>query len=329
MTTERSALANIGRIGFIGVGAVGATLARLLATDGATIYAVAAAHRARAAAVAALLTGDAHAATPAVVVATCDLVVLAVPDDTIAPLAESLSWRPGQAVIHLSGSQAASVLAAAAARGTRTAALHPLMTFPRVPLATPLAPVRARIAGCAWALEAVDPELATQLGLVVAALQGRLVRLAASDRIPYHISAVLASNAVVALLGAATDLWGSFADGGLATDEALAALLPLLRATVDNLAEVGLPNALTGPIARGDVGTLTAHLEWLAAAATPSSTSSVETAARSSDLALLRDAYSALARLTVPLAERKGSLSPEARTRLHALLDALARDATT
>ncbi|MGH2487348.1 MAG: DUF2520 domain-containing protein, partial [Ktedonobacterales bacterium] len=93
------------------------------------------------------------------------------------------------------------------------------------------------------------------------------------------------------------------------SDDALPALLPLLRASVENLARVGLPDALTGPIARGDVGTITRHLAWLDAhTGDPGG-------------ADLRAAYIALARLAIPLAEAKGSLSAAAAAELRGRFD--------
>ncbi len=132
--------------------------------------------------------------------------------------------------------------------------------------------------------------------------------LSENDRIPYHIAGVLASNYVVTLIGAAVALWESFGeDASLARE----ALLPLLRASVENLAAMPPSAALSGPIARGDLGTLRAHLDWLASAAQTSP-----------QISALRDAYLALARLTVPLAEAKGTLAAERAAAIRALLDA-------
>jgi predicted short-subunit dehydrogenase-like oxidoreductase (DUF2520 family) len=299
-------LAHLGAVGFIGVGAAGSTLARLFAAWGADIRMVSARHLAHAGLLARTLPGSTQAGSPEDVVATCDLIFLAVPDDVITPLAESLPWRAGQGVAHLSGSRPAAALAACVARGAYAAALHPLMTFPRYPVDAPIAPLLERVRGCAWALEAEDSSLAGRLEAIVAALDGRIVRLAAEDRVPYHISGVLASNYVAALVGAGASLWQGF---GVDRVEAVAALLPLLRATVESLADVGLPGALTGPVARGDVGTVAAHLAWLDAHA-----------ADDPQIATLRDAYVALARLAIPIAREKGTLSEDAAVRLEEIL---------
>lgn len=299
-------LAHLGAVGFIGAGAVGATLARLFAVCGADIRMVAARHLAHVGPLTRALAGHTLVGTPEEVVATCDLVFLAVSDDAITPLAEALPWRAGQGVVHLSGARPADALAACVARGAHPAALHPLMTFPRYSIDAPIAPLMERVRGCTWALEAADSALAGRLEAIVAALDGRIVRLSVADRVPYHISGVLASNYVAALLGTGATLWQGF---GVERTGAVAALLPLLRATVESVADVGLPGALTGPVARGDAGTVAAHLAWLDthAAANP-------------QIAILRDAYVALARLAIPIAREKGTLSEEAAVRLEELL---------
>jgi len=304
-----TSLSALGRIGVIGAGAAGAALARMLAARGADVAAVAARTLERAAALAAVLP-RAAAMTPEQLVRACDLVFLAVPDDAIAPLAAALPWHTGQGAVHLSGAKAAAALAAVSAAGAHPAALHPLMTFARAPLDAPVAALLERVAGCAWALEADDAGMAAALERIVAALGGRVVRLAAGDRVPYHIAGVLASNYVVALIGAAVALWEGF---GVGRDEALRALLPLLRGAVENLSGVGLPDALSGPVARGDAGTIAAHLAWLDAYTTAH-------AGGSPELAALRDAYVALARLALPLGRAKGTLDAAAAERLARLL---------
>ncbi len=306
MARENAGLENLGRVGFVGAGAVGATLARALAERGADVVAVAARSWAHADTLACGLPG-ARAMTPDEVVRTADLVFLAVPDDAIPACATGLPWHAEQRVVHLSGARGAEALSAAGERGARTAALHPLMTFTRAPLDTPVTTLLARLDGCTWALEVSDSAFDADLERVVAALGGHVIRLGAADRVPYHIAGVLASNYAVALLGAAVALWQAF---GVDRADALQALLPLLRGTMENLSSAGLPHALSGPVARGDVGTIAAHLAWLDAHA-----------ASDPLLADLRDGYRALARLAVPLARTKGTLAPAAAESLRSLLD--------
>lgn len=303
------ALRALGRVGLIGAGAVATTLARALAARGAQVVAIASRQPERAAILAATLPACRSLPDAPAVAAIADLVLLAVPDDAIARLDAAVPWQAGQLVVHLSGARGASALAHAAAAGAAVAALHPLMIFPRPALDA--AAALARLAGCTWALDTSEPRASDQLEMLVAALGGRVVRLREDDRVPYHLAAVLASNYVVALLGAAVALWQDF---GVAPPAALDALLPLLRASVENLAALGPAAALAGPVARGDASTIAAHLDWLAQpAAIPSARAPVDAAA-------LLAAYRSLAELAIPLAQARGSLTPDAAQALRALL---------
>jgi predicted short-subunit dehydrogenase-like oxidoreductase (DUF2520 family) len=135
---------------------------------------------------------------------------------------------------------------------------------------------------------------------VVEVLGGRAIILPPGAKTLYHLAAVLVSNYTVTLTKLATDLWATF---GSEPETALAALLPLLRGTVQNLTDVGLPQALTGPIARGDTGTVERHLATLRL--------------RAPDLL---DLYRALGRETIAVAAAKGRLSDEALRELRRLL---------
>ncbi len=298
------------RVGVIGAGAVGGALVAALGARGATagmaVVAVASRRLDAAQAAAARAPGCEALDSFDALAARCDLIFIATSDDAIRTVAEGVAWRPGQAVAHLSGAQGLAPLAAAAERGALAAALHPLMTFPRASLADDPAQTVARLAGTTWALQCDDATLASRLAALVAALAGRVIQLTEADRAPYHLSGVLASNYLVTLMDAAARLWAGW---GMERDEALRALLPLLRATVDNLETVGLPAALTGPIARGDVGAVRIHEAWLRAHA-----------AVAPDGPALREAYEALARLTLPLAREKGALSATAEDELHRAL---------
>jgi len=303
----RATMASLGTIGVIGSGAVGGALARAMAAAGGNVIAVTARNVYHAKALAERIPGCQAFATPDEVTAASDLVLLAVPDDTITPLAKRIRWSAGQRVIHLSGAMSARALAAATECDATVAALHPLMTFTRALAESPIDEIQTRLRGCVWALETQDDALRGALQQMVTALGGQVTLLDEEDRIPYHISGVLASNYVVTLIGAAVALWESFGE-----DATLArgALLPLLRASVENLGNMEPAAALSGPIARGDVGTLRAHLDWLASAAHTSPEANA-----------LRDAYLALAQLTVPLAEAKGTLTPARAAAISALLE--------
>jgi len=244
-------------LGFIGAGTTGEALARCLADAGYPIVAVASRSAASAERLAARLNGcravaDAQAAADA-----ADLIFITTPDDAIAAVASQVRWRPGAWVVHVSGAESLHVLAPARRAGAAVGSIHPLQTFADREQAV------AAMPGSTFALEG-DGALLDCLREMVTALRGRAVELRSQDKALYHAAAVLVSNYVVTLVDMATRLWQQF---GAEPDSAAQALLPLLQGTVDNLRRLGLPEALTGPIARGDLGTVQRHLEALAAAA--------------------------------------------------------------
>jgi len=116
----------------------------------------------------------------------------------------------------------------------------------------------------------------------------------------YHAAAVMACNYFVTLVKLATDLWGTF---GASPEQATRALMPLLRGTLNNIENVGLPNCLTGPIARGDIGTIRKHLAALKRAAPE-----------------VLSAYRELGLHTIPVGLAKGTLDGERAEELRELL---------
>ena len=131
------------------------------------------------------------------------------------------------------------------------------------------------------------------------ALEGDWVPLKAGDKVLYHAAAVFASNYAVTLVKLATDLWKTFE---VPPGKATQALLPLLRGTVSNIGNVGLPDCITGPIARGDSGTIRKHLEALKKSAPG-----------------LIPVYSELGIETIPIALAKGKIDREKAKELAAL----------
>jgi predicted short-subunit dehydrogenase-like oxidoreductase (DUF2520 family) len=171
-----------------------------------------------------------------------DLVVIATPDGSIAEVARAIGPRPDTVVAHLAGSLGLDVLGPHA----RCAALHPLVALPNPELGA------ARLTAGAWFAVAGDPLIEG----VVADLGGRSFVVSDEHRASYHAAACIASNHLVALLGQAERV---AATAGVP----LEAYLDLVRATVDNIAELGPAEALTGPVARGDQATIDRHLEAL------------------------------------------------------------------
>lgn len=244
-------------VGIVGAGRVACALAHGLAAAGLGVTAVASRGGATAHDLAAAVGARACSAVEAL--RDVDLLLLAVPDDALPGLAAALAAgaadaAPGArrpAVVHCSGAVSVGALAPLAQAGHAVGALHLLQAFP-----TRSTPVRAGIAAAITA----QPPLRQALVALARRLGAAPLLLADEDRARYHVAAVLASNLQVTLLAHAADLLGPC---GLTRAAALDVLLELSRSALDGLAAVGLPDGLTGPLVRGDVGTIAAHLAVL------------------------------------------------------------------
>ena len=177
--------------------------------------------------------------------AGAELVLIATPDASVPDVAAAIEPSETAVVAHLAGSLGLD----AVAEHPRPAALHPLVALPN-----PAVGAR-RLRGGGWFAVAGDP-LVRQ---VVADLGGRSFEVADADRAAYHAAAVVASNHLVALLGQAERIASS-------AGVPFAALIDLVRTTVDNVDDLGPTAALTGPAARGDNDTIRRHLEAISPA---------------------------------------------------------------
>ncbi len=184
--------------------------------------------------------------------------LLAVPDRAIVEAAERFAGlgaaAPGCVALHVSGAQSADVLASLDEAGYATGALHPLST-----VADPIEGAK-RLKGSFFAFEGSQAARAAASEIVTAA-EGRLLDLHAADRARYHAACVFASNYVVACAAVAVRTLAGAAQ--ISEAEAASALKPLWEGAAANLSDAGLPEALTGPIARGDVATVQKHLSDL------------------------------------------------------------------
>jgi predicted short-subunit dehydrogenase-like oxidoreductase (DUF2520 family) len=191
-----------------------------------------------------------------------DVVIISVRDERIREVVDRLvrerKLRPNQILLHTSGANAAGdILGAARGQVKALGTLHPLVSFADPRLAA------EGLRTVAFGLEG-DPLARRVAGKLVALLGARSVVLESKDLPLYHAGAVLVSNYVVAL----ADLGrGLLIEAGVPAAEALPALIPLLTSVVQNLAQVGLPGALTGPVERGDVSSVERHLAVLRARA--------------------------------------------------------------
>ncbi len=191
---------------------------------------------------------------PVGVVEAVGTVIVAVPDPVIWSVAEALAVdeRLGahQVVLHCSGARGASSLDPLRGRVRGVGSFHPLLSFASSKAAAMLLDSAAF---------AVDGDAAAVEGArrLVAALGGQVLQIEADDRVLYHAAAATVSNHLVALAAQGAAM---FAALGIESSAATAALVPLMRSTLDNLARLGLPDALTGPVSRGDAACVEGHL---------------------------------------------------------------------
>lgn len=229
------------------------------------------------------------------VVSAADLVLLAVPDDVLVDLVQGLAatgrWRPGQLVAHVSGAHALSVLDPATRAGTLPLALHPVLPFTGRG-----SDDLARLMGASFGVSAPAPLRLVAEALVVE-MGGEPVWVTDEMRPLWHAALTIGANHLVTLVNEAADLLR--AAGAEEPDKVLG---PLLSAALDGALRFG-GRGLTGPVSRGDAGTVAKHLTALA----QSSPESIP-------------AYVAVARQTAARALASGQLRPE---QAEALLDVL------
>lgn len=241
-------------IGVIGAGRVGAVLAAALRARGYEVAAVAGESDASRTRIATLLPGV-PVAKPTAVSRAADLLLLTVPDDmlsnVVTMLAASGAIREGQYVVHTSGKHGLEVLAPAAECGAHVLAMHPAMTFTGTHVDLD------RLTGCVYGVTAA-PDTTELAEALVADLGGSISWVPEERRALYHAGLAHGANHLVTLVSQALDVLS--ASGA---EDPAATLRPLLTAALDNALSYG-DAALTGPVVRGDVETVRAHVADLA-----------------------------------------------------------------
>jgi predicted short-subunit dehydrogenase-like oxidoreductase (DUF2520 family) len=271
------------RIGVIGAGRVGTVLGTALARAGHAVVAVSAVS-AESVRRAGEYFPSAVLAEPAAVLEQVDLALLTVPDDALAGLVTGLAATDaplaGRLLMHASGRYGTAVLEPAVRLGGLPLAVHPVMTF------TGRSDDLERLRGISFGVTAPDALRLVAEALVIE-MGGEPVFIPEENRALYHAAIASAANHLVALVSQAADLLRT-----AGAEDPARVLGPLLFAALDNALRLG-DAGLTGPVARGDVGTVAGHVEALGAV-------SPEALA----------AYVALARLTADRALAAGMLAP-------------------
>jgi predicted short-subunit dehydrogenase-like oxidoreductase (DUF2520 family) len=280
------------KIGFIGAGKVGSAIAILLQKAGYHIAGVAsrtsdsAQELAKRLNCAVLSKGD--------VAKRSEVLFLTTPDDAIASVAAELAgeglFHPGQVVLHMSGAHTSQVLKPAAQAGAITLSVHPIQSFASVDKALALIP------GTYFSIEG-DAQGYDAAIKMVDKLGGKHFLLESEAKVLYHAAACVACNYMVGLLDTALDL---LAQAGVPEELRLPAFLPLVTGTVENIKNLGIHKALTGPISRGDRGTVEKHLNAMSGPAL--------------------DVYQTLGLVTVDVALNKGTINEEQAKALRSLL---------
>lgn len=289
----RSAPGERAATGIVGAGPVGLALGVALSRAGWPVTAVASRDAGRRERFRAHVPNVRAFAEARALVDDVELIILAVPDDAVMPLASTLRLYAGQAIVHTSGLLGADALAPALSAGSQAGAFHPLVAFADLDRAL------AALRGATVAIEG-DDDLAAHLAEMAEAIGGSPVRLAPGTKAAYHAAAVLSAGGVVALLDAIREVAAVL---GLDEAGALGIYLPLVEQTVANARALGIEAALTGPATRGDAGTVAAHRAALAAAAPAA-----------------LPVYDALLARDIDIATRRGALSPEGSERLRTAL---------
>jgi len=281
------------KLGFIGAGTVGSALALRLCSKGYQVVAVSSRSQTSARNLAQAVSHCQAFNSNQAVADAAELVFITTPDDVIATVASEVQWHLGQSVVHCSGADSTQSLEPAKRLGAQVGVFHPLQTFASAKQAVENMP------GSTFALEAEEP-LLSMLKDMATALEGHWIELEAKDKVVYHAAAVIACNYLVTLIKLATDLWQSF---NIPTHQSTQALLPLIRGTIHNIETVGIPKCLTGPIARGDSGTIRKHLEALQKVAPA-----------------ILPTYRELGLQTIPIALAKGRINQKQAQELQELL---------
>lgn len=287
-------------VGIVGAGRVGAVLGSALRSVGHAVVGASGISEESIERIATLLPGVPHLGVPEII-ERAELVLLTVPDDELADVVSGIAatggWQQGQLVAHTAGAHGIEILAPATAAGAIPLAIHPAMTFTGTSLDL------SRLIGCSFAVTAPNIVLPIAQALVVE-MGGEPVVIAEKDRARYHAALAHGANHLVTLVTQAMRTLES-----VGVDEPGKVLAPLLNAALDGTLRGG-EQALTGPVMRGDVSTVEAHVSQLA-----------QMGANEGSLIDVGVGYRAMARITVQRALARGKISEQ---KAQELLDVLA-----
>jgi predicted short-subunit dehydrogenase-like oxidoreductase (DUF2520 family) len=284
-------------VSIVGCGIVGTAMGKLLGKAGYRISGVVTTDLETARTAAEATGAERFSVCPWEVTRGADIVFITTPDDliesTCARISENKGFERNAVVIHCSGALSSDILSSARDAEAVVATLHPLQSFASTDQAVSLVP------GSFCTIEG-DQDALPIVRQIVEDIGGILLEIEARKKTLYHAAAVAACNYLVTLIYLALELDKI---AGLTSDSSYGALLPLIKGTLSNIGKKGIPGALTGPIARGDVATVSAHLKAI-----------------EKDAPKFLALYKCMGLYTVDLAKAKGTLSQAAAAKLRVLL---------
>ncbi len=283
-------------VAILGIGKVGTAVGFLLRQAGYKIVAVAG--RSKASLTQGIVyTGGKPYLNFSEAALTANCIIITTSDDAIAHVCKKISSeggiRPGAKVIHMSGAGGLDLLESARDAGAHVASIHPLQSFADVEGAI------KNIPGSTFGITSED-EIKEWSVQMVRDLGGRPFFISDADKPLYHAAACIGSNYLTTLIYMVEEIYQSL---GLSREDTIRAIWPLVMGTIGNIESKGTLQALTGPVARGDVGTIKNHVEALR-----------------HKLPDLLQAYSALGILTADVGLKKKTLSPETARLIKELL---------
>lgn len=243
-------------VAIIGAGKVGSVLAKTLVQRGYQLTGIAS-RTLQSAAKLAQETDTKATVKAAEITFNAEIILLATPDRCISQVIHDLikdgGLRAGQFVFHTSGGVGVEILSPAKTLGTFIGSIHPLQSF------ADTQGFSDSLTGIYFALGG-DQEAVIIAEEMVGEFGGKSFMISDKDRPLYHGAACIVSNYFVSLMHWAAGIYGEF---GLSPQQAADALMPLVQGTIKNIQQLGPKDALTGPISRGDAGTIAAHIAGL------------------------------------------------------------------
>lgn len=285
-------------ISIIGAGVVGTAIGYLLKKKGYKVIGVAT-RNIRSARDSVKFIGDgAPYISNLDAVSGAEVIFITTPDDAIKMVCDELvkggAIRGGSCVFHMSGALPSNILTSAKSKGASVGSIHPLQS-----LATRKEAV-SNLPGSYYNIEG-DKKAVTVARKIVKDLGGKEMVIPTKGKVLYHSGAVFASNYLITIFSAGIELLRT---AGIPRSKALPGLLSLVKGTVKNIENVGIPMALTGPIQRGDISIIEGHI--------------LQIRRSSPDLFNL---YCQLGKETVKIALEKGGISEKEGERLTSLFN--------